>query len=306
MQFAKRILMFLAVNLLVMLMLGIVFSVLMAFFPVLRQSGMGQLIVLSAVFGMGGALISWAFSRAIAKWLQGVQLIDPATATGDARWLLQTVHKLADQTGISTMPEVGIYESEEINAFCTGPTKNSSLVAVSTGLLRRMGHDEVEGVLAHELSHASNGDMVTLTLVSGVVNTFVLLISFIVTNVIMSAMRGNDERRGGGFMDFFIRQIVFSTVQMAVGLLASLAIVFPFSRWREYRADAGGAGLVGKRKMISALQALQDNFRLPQAPAAEPSMAAMKIGSLKRNVFFSTHPDLDDRIARLRNLPLVD
>jgi len=307
MQFAKRIFMFLAVNLLVMLMLGIVFFVAMMFFPGLRQSGLAQLVVLSGVFGMGGALISLALSRVLAKWMQGVKVIDPANASGDTAWLLQTVHRLAERTGITTMPEVGIYDSPEINAFCTGPTKNRSLVAVSTGLLNRMSHDEVEGVLAHELSHAGNGDMVTLTLVSGVVNSFVLFISFIVTNIVMSALRGKDNERGGGFLDYMVRQIVFSTVQVAVGLLASMAILFPFSRWREYRADAGGAKLVGKRKMISALEALQDNFRLPKPPAdASPAFATMKIGSLNRNVLFSTHPSLEDRIARLREMPLVD
>ena len=205
---------------------------------------------------------------------------------------------------IMTASEVGVWVSDEINAFCTGPSRNNSLVAVSSGILRRMSHDELEGVLAHELTHASNGDMVTLTLVQGVVNTFVVFLSFIVTNLLANALQGNRDRRDErpGFLDFFLRQIIFQAVSALIGLGAYLVIIAPFSRWREFRADAGGAKLAGKGKMIAALQALQDSFRLPQ-PSADPAMAAMKISAPKQASLFSTHPSLDERIEALRRLP---
>jgi heat shock protein HtpX len=232
-------------------------------------------------------------------------MIDPATAVGEERELLQMVARIANRAGIE-MPEVGIYESPEINAFCTGPTKNDSLVAVSTGLLRRMDKAELEGVLAHEISHAANGDMVTMTLVTGVVNTLVLLISMVLTTLLASQLRG--DRREEGWGDYFLRQFIFSLVQGIVGLLAAVTVVLPFSRWREYRADAGGAALVGKSKMIGALEALRDNFRLPRPAlaaaeaAGDPALATFKISSLKADSLFSSHPSLDDRIERLRKM----
>jgi heat shock protein HtpX len=302
MSFAKRILLFFITNLLVLAMVGLVLGVLTAL-GVLR-GGYGSLLALSTAVGFGGAIVSLLLSKAMAKWFQGVKVIDPATATGEARWLLDTVHRLAAQAGITTMPEVGVWDSDEINAFCTGPSMNNSLVAVSSGILRRMSHDELEGVLAHELTHASNGDMVTMTLVQGVVNTFVFFLSFIVTNVLANALQGNRDGRDErpGFMDFFLRQIIFQAVSALIGMGAYLVVIGPFSRWREYRADAGGAKLAGKGKMIAALEALQDSFRLPQ-PNADPAMAAMKISAPNRASLFSTHPSLEDRIAALRRLP---
>ena len=297
MAFAKRIFLFLAVNLLFMVTLGVVFSILSAFFPGLGGDGIGGLVVLGSLFGFGGALFSLMISRWMAKRAMGVQLIDPATAGGEELWLLQTVYRLAKQAGISEMPEVGIWNSPEINAFCTGPSKNSSLVAVSTGLLGRMDHAEVEGVLGHELSHATNGDMVTMTLIQGVVNTFVFIASVIITN----ALRG-DRDRDRGFGGFFLHQLIFNLVNTVLGLLAFVVVIGPFSRLREFRADAGGAALAGKAKMIAGLQALQDTYRLSQAqPAAptDPSLATLMVNG-GRSTWFSTHPSLDERIARLK------
>jgi heat shock protein HtpX len=230
--------------------------------------------------------------------MQGVQVIDPATATGDERWLLQTVHKLAANAGITTMPEVGVWDSPEVNAFCTGPSKNRSLVAVSTGILARMSKDELEGVLAHEISHAANGDMVTMTLVQGVVNSFVIFASWIIARAIL---RGGDKEEGGGFMEYMLRNVL----QIVLSLLAYVAIIAPFSRWREFRADAGGARLAGKAKMIAALSALQDSFRLPQQAAGDPAMATMKISASSRASMFSTHPSLEERIEALKKMTVV-
>jgi heat shock protein HtpX len=302
MSFMKRILLFLVTNLLVMAMIYLVLSVLMVFFPALR-GGYGPLMAMSAVVGFGGAIISLLLSKFMAKWLQGVKVIDPATASGESRWLIDTVYRLAKQAGIEDMPEVGYWETDEINAFCTGPGKDSALVAVSTGILRRMSHDELEGVLAHELSHAANGDMVTMTLVQGVVNTFVFFFSFIITNILANALQGNRDRRDArpGFLDFLLRQIIFQLVSALIGLGAYVVIIAPFSRWREFRADAGGAHLAGKNKMIAALQALQDSFRLPQ-PAGDPSLSAMKINAPQKASLFSTHPSLEERIEALRKL----
>jgi heat shock protein HtpX len=305
MSFIKRCFLFFLTNLLVMAMVAVVLGLLSAFFPAIRESGYGQLLVISSLFGFGGAFVSLALSKWMAKRVQGVQVIDPATATGDARWLVDTVHRLAKDAGIREMPEVGFWTSDEINAFCTGPSANNSLVAVSTGILRRMDRSELEGVLGHELSHASNGDMVTMTLIQGVVNTFVFFLSFLVTNILANALSGNRRDRDDrpGFLDFFLRQIIFNVVQVAIGTAAYVAIIAPFSRHREFRADAGGARLVGRDKMIAALSALQDSFRLPQPPA-EPALAAMKISGTRSASLFSTHPALEERIEALRKLPL--
>ena len=305
MSFIKRYFLFFLTNLLVMAMVAVVLGVLAAFFPAVRESGYGQLLVISGLFGFGGAFVSLALSKWMAKRMQGVQVIDPATATGDARWLVDTVHRLAHDAGITEMPEVGFWTSDEINAFCTGPSANNSLVAVSTGILRRMDRSELEGVLGHELSHAANGDMVTMTLIQGVVNTFVFFLSFVVTNILANALSGNRRDRDDrpGFLDFFLRQVIFNVVQVAIGTAAYVAVIAPFSRRREFRADAGGARLVGRDKMIAALTALQDSFRLPQPPA-EPALAAMKISGTKPASLFSTHPALEERIEALRKLPL--
>jgi heat shock protein HtpX len=295
MTFMKRIALFALTNILVMLTIGVLVFVLMNFFPALREVGYGSTMVLCLIYGFAGSLISLMLSRVMAKWSTGVQVIDPETASGDARWLVQTVHNLAREAGITTMPEVGIWDSPEVNAFCTGPTKNSALVAVSTGILSRMSKDELEGVLGHEISHAANGDMVTMALIQGVVNSFVFFLSILIARALMRGDR--DEDRGPGFGEFLVRQLL----QMVLGMVAYVIVIAPFSRWREFRADRGGAGLAGKGKMIAALEALADSHRLPQPPG-DPALAAMKIDSRTVNALFSTHPALEERIAALRAL----
>ena len=297
MNFMKRVFLVIVTNILIMVALGIIWALVVAFVPGLA-GGMenGGLLALAMVWGFGGAFINLLLSKQFAKWFQGVKVIDPDRAGPDERWLVSTVHNLAREAGITGMPEVGIWDSPEVNAFCTGASKNSSLVAVSTGILQRMNKEELEGVLAHELSHAANGDMVTMTLIQGVVNSFVIFISFILARLLV---RGNNRNRGGSFMEFMVRMVL----QVALSTLASVIIVLPFSRWREFRADAGGARLAGKNKMIAALEALRDTFRLPQgSPAPDPALATMKISSGQRSSLFSSHPSLDARIAALRAL----
>ncbi len=297
MQFMKRIFMLVLANILIMVALDIVYTIVISLFPGLQVIANGPLIVLSLVWGFGGAFLSLALSKQFAKWFQGVRVIDPDRAGPEERWLISTVHSLAREAGITTMPEVGIWDSPEVNAFCTGPTKNSALVAVSTGILQRMDRDELQGVLGHELSHAANGDMVTMTLIQGVVNSFVIFASFILARLLV---RGDDRRRGDSFLEMVVRWVL----EITLSLLANLVIVYPYSRWREYRADAGGARLAGKARMIAALRALQDTFRVPvpQGAGGHPALASFKISGRPRSALWSTHPSLEDRIAALERL----
>lgn len=226
-------------------------------------------------------------------------MIDPKSASGTERDVLEIVHRMARAAGLSTMPEVGIYQSADVNAFATGPSKSNSLVAVSTGLLNTMNRDQVEGVLGHEVAHIANGDMVALTLIQGIVNSFVIFFSRILASVIAGS-NSDGERRGGGGMEF----ILIMVFQILFGLLGNMAVSY-FSRQREFRADRGSAHYAGKGKMISALQALQaQTARLKGAvEPEEDSFASAKISSLKRHdlmALFSTHPPLEQRIARLQ------
>jgi heat shock protein HtpX len=204
------------------------------------------------------------------------------------------------KAGITTMPEVGIYESPEVNAFATGPTRNRALVAVSRGLLERMDNPSLEGVLAHEIAHVANGDMVTMTLVQGVVNAFVMFFARVIGFAIGQAMRGdNEERRSGGG---FVEMMIVMVLQILFGILGS-TVVAAFSRWREFRADAAGAQLAGSAKMIGALTALRNTFEMAEDPnGPSTSIAAFKISSKPSGIraLFSTHPPLEDRIARLQ------
>lgn len=299
-QLAKRVWLFVLVNLLITFTI----SLILAFFRVYRfipSGGLVGLAVICLIWGFAGAFISLALSRVMAKWMMGVQVIPPDTSDPTLRQLVETVHGLARSAGLPAMPEVGIYESHDVNAFATGPSKSRALVAVSTGLLERMGSREVEGVLGHEITHVANGDMVTMTLVQGVVNAFALFLSQVVAFVITQAMRSRDDRErdsGGGFLQWILAQVFY----MVFSLLG-LVVVSWFSRRREFRADAGGARLAGRQNMISALQALR-RLHDPEAAAAEAqhsqAFQAMKISNPGGVMaLLASHPPLEERIARL-------
>lgn len=302
MTWFKRIFLFLAVNVLVMVTVSLILNIL-AVQPYLTAKGINyqSLMAFCLVWGMGGAFISLGLSRLMAKWMMGVKVIDPQVRNPELQGLVQRVHQLAKGAGLSVMPEVGIYESPEVNAFATGPTKSKSLVAVSTGLLSKMNRNEAEGVLAHEVAHIANGDMVTMTLVQGVVNAFAMFlaraIAFAVSQVVSSRSNENEGQSGFSSGTYFVVQFVLEIVFMILGSL----VVAWFSRWREYRADRGGAILAGREKMIAALQALQRTFDVVD-PSIQPTAQTLKISNRGSGIFryFSTHPPLEDRIARLR------
>lgn len=291
MAWLKRIFLFTLTNLLVIVTISITLN-LLGVRPYLSARGIdyNALLVFCLVWGMGGAFISLALSRVMAKWMMGVQVIDPRQASGAAADLVHTVHALAERAGLPAMPEVGIYQSPELNAFATGPTKSRALVAVSTGLLESMDRGQLEGVLGHELTHVANGDMVTMTLIQGVVNAFVMFLA----RVIAFAVTRSSERDSGRGMQYLITIVL----EIAFSLLGSM-VVAAFSRWREYRADAGGARLAGREKMIAALQELQRRY---QPLEAKPALATLKIAGKSGGLmaFFASHPPLDERIARLR------
>jgi heat shock protein HtpX len=282
----KRIILFVATNFAVMLLLSLVCQVLgLDRYLAMRGVQFGPLLVLGAVFGFGGAFISLLMSKWMAKMAMGVRVI-AQPANSQEGWLLATVERLAQQAGVG-MPEVGIFESPEPNAFATGASRNHALVAVSRGLLQAMNHDEVEAVLGHELTHVANGDMVTLTLLQGVLNTFVFALSRAV-----AAVLDRDDRRG---MAYFLTVIA---AQIVLGALASLIVLW-FSRQREYRADAGGARLAGAPRMIAALEALK-RFHGEGLPAKQLQAFGISGGDAGWSKLFMSHPPLDERIAALR------
>jgi heat shock protein HtpX len=297
-QIAKRVLLFAAVNLLVLLTISIILRLL----GIDRRMGGGGyqgLIIFCAVWGMGGAFISLAMSRLIAKWFMGVKVIDPRTSDPNGRELVDSVYQLARQAGLTTMPQVGYYESPEVNAFATGPTRSRSLVAVSTGLLENMRRGEVNGVLAHEVAHIANGDMVTMTLIQGIINAFVMFIARILAFAVASAMRRGEGDRGGYMMQYLLVH-VFEIVLSLFGMM----VVAAFSRWREFRADAGGARYAGRENMIAALRKLQAIHGTPVGQYSEhssPALQSLKISGKAGGfmALLSTHPPLEERIARL-------
>jgi heat shock protein HtpX len=293
----RRIALFIGTNLAVLLLLSIVCHL----FGIDQMAasrgygGMGGLLAFAAVFGMGGAFISLAMSKMIAKWSTGAQVItQPQNET--ERWLVDTVRRHAQQAGIG-MPEVAIYDAPEMNAFATGMTKNHALVAVSSGLLQQMDREQITAVLGHEIGHVANGDMVTLTLIQGVLNTLVILAARIVGRAVDSWLSGGRDSRDSGGIGYFV---VVMVLQVVFGLFASM-IVAAFSRWREFRADAAGAQFAGRGAMISALQRMQANHgesTLPSTIAAFGISGPLAEGMKK---LFMSHPPLDERIAALRN-----
>jgi heat shock protein HtpX len=291
----KRLFFFIVTNLAVLLVLTVVARVLGidAYLTAHGQSLQG-LLVWAALFGFGGAFVSLAMSKMQAKMFMGVEVISPQSADATRQWLLSVVEHHARSAGVG-MPEVGVFNSPEPNAFATGMSRNSALVAVSTGLLERMNRQEIEAVLGHEMTHVANGDMVTLTLIQGVVNTFVLFLSRVVGNLIDRAVFRSDDGRGIASL------LIFYVLQIAFGILAT-PIVMWFSRYREFRADRGGAHLAGTPNMIAALEELKRVHEpLPAQQFAAFGIAGGDSGGGLRRLFMS-HPPLDERIAALRAL----
>jgi heat shock protein HtpX len=287
----KRIFLFMLTNIAIVVTLMIVMS-LLGVTGYITADGLDYtaLAVFSLIWGFGGAFISLALSRWMAKMAMGVQLVNGRSGHAELDWLYQTVEQLTRKAGLP-MPEVGIYESPEVNAFATGPSKRSSLVAVSSGLMRSMRREEVEGVLAHEVSHIQNGDMVTMTLIQGVVNAFSIFFSRVIANIIRQLV---DERIST--LVFFVATIVFDIVFSLLGFM----VVAWFSRAREFRADAGAAALSSRNNMIAALQRLQANQAL--VDTSQPQLATMKINGTRSGfmALMSTHPPLEQRIAALQ------
>lgn len=292
-QWIRRIALFLALNFAVMISISILLNFVLPLFGIRFDPATNLgLLGFCFVWGMGGAFVSLLLSKIMAKWSMGVKIIEPHTASGQERELLMMVEHLAQTAGLRKSPEVGIYESPDPNAFATGPTRNNSLVAVSTGLLRNMSREEVEGVLAHEVAHIANGDMVTMTLIQGVVNAFVMFLSRIIARSIATDKDGRTSTGTYYFATFIIENILF---------VFGMIIVAAFSRRREFRADYGGASYAGRQKMVAGLRRLQQMY--PQLePESGNNMATMKISSKGGGFLqlFSTHPRLEDRIARLQ------
>ncbi len=289
----KRIFLFIATNLAVVFVINITLR-LLGVDRIMDQSGginFSALLVMSMVIGFAGSIISLFMSKWSAKRMVGAQVIEtPSDPT--ERWLLETVTRQAQAAGIG-MPEVAIYDAPDVNAFATGWNKNASLVAVSTGLLHSMSRDEAEAVLAHEISHVANGDMVTLALIQGVVNTFVVFFSKLFGIFVDSLLRKDNENSGPG-IGSFVAEIV---AQLVLGVLASIIVMW-FSRQREFRADAGGATLAGRNKMIAALEKLKVNHEQASLPKQMAASGISGGGGFSR--LFMTHPPLDERIAALR------
>lgn len=288
----KRIVLFLATNLAIVLVLSLTLR-LLGVEPYLTQQGLnlGSLLAFAAAMGMGGAFISLAISKWSAKRMTGARVIEAPATSGEA-WLVETVRRQAQAAGIG-MPEVAIFDSPDINAFATGMSRNSALVAVSTGLLQAMNRDEAEAVLGHEISHVANGDMVTLALIQGVVNTFVIFLSRVIGQIVDRVVFKTERGQGPAFY------VTYIVAEMVLGILASIIVMW-FSRQREFRADRGGAQLAGKPAMIAALEKLRrvhEPSGLPEKMAAFGISGGQGLG-LKR--LFMTHPPLEERIAALR------
>ena len=289
----KRIFLFILTNLAVVLVISVTLR-LLGVDRIVNHSGainFNALLVVSVVIGFSGSLISLLMSKWMARQMVGAQVIEnPIDPT--ELWLVDTVRRQAGEAGIG-MPEVAIYDAPEVNAFATGWNRNNALVAVSTGLLHNMGKDEIEAVLGHEISHVANGDMVTLALLQGVVNTFVVFFSKLFGILVDRVLLKNDSRNGPG-IGAFVAEIA---AQLVLGVLASMIVMW-FSRQREFRADAGGAGLAGRQKMIAALERLKVNHEQTALPQQMAAFGISGGGGLSK--LFMTHPPLDERIEALR------
>ena len=295
-KIAKRIFLFVLLNILIIVTISITLNIL-GVRPYLTYYGIdySALMIWCLVWGMGGAFISLMLSRVMAKWMMGVKVIDPNTRDPNLRWLIDKVYHLAKQAGIKKMPEVGIYMSPEVNAFATGPTKNRALVAVSAGLLETMNEDEIEGVLGHEIAHIANGDMVTMTLLQGVINAIVMFIARVIAYAVT-------PRRENGNDSYFLRYLIIVGLEIVLSLFGMILLAW-FSRYREFKADEGGARLSGREKMIAALEKLRRTIERAELKDVE-TFRAFKISS-KRSGFmnlFATHPPLEERIRRLKEM----
>lgn len=292
----KRVLLFMATNILVMATISIIIN-LLGLHGYISSHGINytQLLAFCLIWGMAGSFISLFLSKFMAKMAMGVVVINPNNATREERFLVEIVYQLAQKAGLRTMPEVGIYHSPEINAFATGPSANNSLVAVSSGLLVNLNRDEIEAVLGHEIAHVANGDMVTMTLVQGVVNSFSMFLSRTIAYAISIGLSRDDEKSGEfSYFTYTALTILFDICFTVLGTM----LVAAYSRWREYRADAGGAHLAGRYNMIAALRKLQRTLEVTDERA--PSMAALKISQRPSWLeLFSTHPPMERRIAKL-------
>lgn len=298
MALAKRIFLFLTVNFLVVMMISFILRIL-NIAPYLSSQGLNftALLIFCFIWGSVGAFISLLLSKSMAKWMMRVQIIPQNTTNETERQLLHMVQKLAKDAHIPT-PEVGVYNSPEINAFATGATKNNSLVAVSSGLVNRFKPNELNAILGHEISHIANGDMVTMTLLQGIVNAFVMFLARALAYALTS--RGNDRQRSP--MAYFGLVMVFEILFMILGSI----VIATFSRFREYRADLGGAYLAGKESMIGALQSLKATQNIVDDSKENPSFQAFKISTSKKSwmQIFASHPPLEKRIERLKNLSI--
>jgi heat shock protein HtpX len=304
MNFIKRIGLFLLVNICVVLTLSFIIN-LLGLKPYLTKQGLDpvSLLIFCFIWGMGGAFISLQMSRFIAKSMMGIQILNDHPSSAHYLKLVMTTKRLCEKAGLKYTPEIGVYNSQELNAFATGPSERRSLIAVSSGLLNKMTDDELEGVLAHEIAHIKNGDMVTMTLLQGVVNAFVMFLARILAYFLASRGKNNDSRSmswGSYMMLVYLFEIVF--------LIAGSMVIAAFSRFREFRADKGGAQTAGTLKMVAALERLKNElyYKDPQhAPQTkeQPALAYMKISGHKPHGFtrlFASHPPLEERIRRLK------
>lgn len=301
MTYIKRFGFFFLTNIFIVITISVILSMLG-----LGRVSPGNLPGLAAfcfIWGTVGSLISLLMSRMMAKWMLGVKVISPETA-GELSWLVQEVHSISRRAGLSTMPEVGVYESPEVNAFATGPMKSRSLVAFSSGILSTMSRDELDGVIAHEISHITNGDMVTMALLQGVINAFVMflarVIAFAITNF---GGRSSDREESSSFFGGGLAYyIIVPVLEIIFSLLGSFVVAY-FSRWREFRADAGSARIVGAPKMISALKKLKSLQEFAEIDKRAPALATMKInGGVTWMHLRASHPPLDQRILALTML----